>query len=209
MRQLPCMQAWLVPYSQLELDARQSPLALAPRVHCGFFASWHCNSLNQQVIGYVRQLMDSRKTANLAEMRVVVTGAGSHMTTGRCGAVGRGLAPSDVYGPCFRATADISGSLCSLTGVCTGHSLGGALATLAAHDLQLEFGFGSNLHCYTFGAPRTGNHAFAAESSRLVPETWHVINDRAPSPPYCLRSVCGSPACVLGPVSFSSLTFCE
>ena len=61
----------------------------------------------------------------------------------------------------------------------SGHSLGGALATLAAHDLQLEFGFGPNLHCYTFGAPRTGNHAFATESGRLVPETWHVINDRA------------------------------
>ena len=59
-----------------------------------------------------------------------------------------------------------------------GHSLGGALATLAAHDLQAEFGF-PHLHCYTFGAPRTGNHAFAAETSRLVPETWHVINDRA------------------------------
>ena len=59
-----------------------------------------------------------------------------------------------------------------------GHSLGGALATLAAHDLQAEFGF-RHLHCYTFGAPRTGNHAFAAETSRLVPETWHVINDRA------------------------------
>ena len=61
---------------------------------------------------------------------------------------------------------------------CAGHSLGGALATLAAHDLQAEFRF-QHLHCYTFGAPRTGNHAFAAESSRLVPETWHIINDRA------------------------------
>ena len=59
----------------------------------------------------------------------------------------------------------------------TGHSLGGALATLAAQDLQAEFRF-PQLYCYTFGAPRTGNHAFAAESTRLVPETWHVINDQ-------------------------------
>ncbi len=64
-----------------------------------------------------------------------------------------------------------------------GHSLGGALATLAAHDLQAEFGF-RHLHCYTFGAPRTGNHTFAADTSRLVPETWHVINDRALLPGY-------------------------
>jgi predicted lipase len=77
-----------------------------------------------------------------------------------------------------------------VVGLCSGHSLGGALATLAAYDLQLEFGFGSNLHCYTFGAPRTGNHAFAAESSHLVPETWHIINDRAPPHPDGLSAYC-------------------
>ena len=39
-----------------------------------------------------------------------------------------------------------------------GHSLGGALATLLTADL-LRKGK-KNLHCYTFGAPRVGNHAF-------------------------------------------------
>lgn len=41
-----------------------------------------------------------------------------------------------------------------------GHSLGGALATLAAYDIQMAFGF-KNLQVYTYGAPRTGNYAFA------------------------------------------------
>lgn len=41
-----------------------------------------------------------------------------------------------------------------------GHSLGGALATLAAYDIQTAFGF-KDLQVYTYGAPRTGNHAFA------------------------------------------------
>lgn len=41
-----------------------------------------------------------------------------------------------------------------------GHSLGGALATLAAYDIQAAFGF-RHLQVYTYGAPRTGNHAFA------------------------------------------------
>ncbi len=47
----------------------------------------------------------------------------------------------------------------------TGHSLGGAHATLCALDICRTLG--SSLHpnhitCYTYGAPRVGNHAFAA-----------------------------------------------
>lgn len=33
------------------------------------------------------------------------------------------------------------------------------------------------LHCYTFGAPRTGNHTFAHMYNAAVPETWHIINN--------------------------------
>ncbi len=46
-----------------------------------------------------------------------------------------------------------------------GHSLGGALATLAAYDIQAACDCPEklDLSCYTFGAPRTGNHAFAHE----------------------------------------------
>ena len=32
--------------------------------------------------------------------------------------------------------------------------------------------------CYTYGAPRTGNHAFANELVEKVPDTWAVINDQ-------------------------------
>ena len=32
--------------------------------------------------------------------------------------------------------------------------------------------------CYTFGAPRLGNYAFAETYNRLVPETWNVVNDQ-------------------------------
>jgi len=63
----------------------------------------------------------------------------------------------------------------------TGHSLGGALATLAAIDLRKAVPDRAHLDlsCYTFGAPRTGNHAFAHEYNELVPDTWGVINDQA------------------------------
>ena len=37
-----------------------------------------------------------------------------------------------------------------------GHSLGGALATLASYDLKQVLPDRAQLSCYTFGAPRTG-----------------------------------------------------
>lgn len=42
-----------------------------------------------------------------------------------------------------------------------GHSMGGALAHLAALDIRSRFG-GADLHVFTFGAPRVGNAVFAA-----------------------------------------------
>ncbi|KAK9902044.1 hypothetical protein WJX75_002353 [Coccomyxa subellipsoidea] len=63
----------------------------------------------------------------------------------------------------------------------TGHSLGGALATLAAHEFRtvaLSYGVDRDLACYTFGAPRVGNHAFAREFNNVAPDTWHIINDQ-------------------------------
>lgn len=71
----------------------------------------------------------------------------------------------------------------------TGHSLGGALATLAAYDvaraLQELPERKAEVACYTFGAPRVGNYAFARAYAAAVPDTWSIINDqaRAPWPP--------------------------
>ena len=63
-----------------------------------------------------------------------------------------------------------------------GHSLGGALATLAAYDIRKQLLENSQSQtkvvCYTFAAPRTGNHAFAREYNAMVPDTWSVINDQ-------------------------------
>ena len=79
-----------------------------------------------------------------------------------------------------------------------GHSLGGALATLAAHSFAVrarEKGCKPEMSCYTFGAPRTGNHAWAAEYEGLVPDTWHIINDQAsPGTKSCVGCQAGSAA---------------
>lgn len=61
----------------------------------------------------------------------------------------------------------------------SGHSLGGALATLAAYDiarLGKEQGVDILLTCITFGAPRTGNHSFVKDFDRHVSKCWNIIN---------------------------------
>ena len=68
--------------------------------------------------------------------------------------------------------------------IATGHSLGGAAATLAAVDIARHCGVAQDcLTCYTFGCPRVGNHAFAAEYTELVRPwpPWHhsVLCSRA------------------------------
>jgi len=49
----------------------------------------------------------------------------------------------------------------------TGHSLGGAMSTLAAVDLTQGEGYSDITH-YTFGSPRTGNPTFASAYQSLV-----------------------------------------
>ena len=54
------------------------------------------------------------------------------------------------------------------------------MATLAAYDFRKaarDNGVDLRLACYTFGAPRVGNHAFAQEFNAIVNDCWHVIND--------------------------------
>lgn len=53
--------------------------------------------------------------------------------------------------------------------VVTGHSLGGALATLCALDLQ--YCFGKNITCVPVASPRVGNKLFAESFNRRLPGT--------------------------------------
>ena len=59
--------------------------------------------------------------------------------------------------------------------------MGGALAQLAAHDIATAIrqqGTRIKVICYTYGSPRVGNHSFAQEYDKLVPHTWHLVNDQ-------------------------------
>ncbi|KDO34372.1 hypothetical protein SPRG_01508 [Saprolegnia parasitica CBS 223.65] len=59
----------------------------------------------------------------------------------------------------------------------TGHSLGGALATLAAFDLATSYLVPNDIVVYSYGSPRVGNHAFAHAYNTFVPRTFRIVND--------------------------------
>ncbi len=79
----------------------------------------------------------------------------------------------------------------------TGHSLGGALAQLAALDIVTNLQdalHGSDVCLYTFGSPNVGNAAFANLVNSKVPNFWRVENDGDPVCiiPQCFYSAAGT-----------------
>ncbi|MBE9181413.1 lipase family protein [Oculatella sp. LEGE 06141] len=56
----------------------------------------------------------------------------------------------------------------------TGHSLGGALATLCAVDIQYNFSDVA-IDIYTFGTPRVGNDGFRESFNRRVPNSYRFV----------------------------------
>ncbi|KAG9148778.1 hypothetical protein Leryth_018091 [Lithospermum erythrorhizon] len=63
----------------------------------------------------------------------------------------------------------------------TGHSLGGALATLLAHELssgELSKSGAISVTMYNFGSPRVGNRKFAEVYNKKIKDSWRVVNHR-------------------------------
>ena len=74
----------------------------------------------------------------------------------------------DFLGPCPSGTLHVSG-----------HSLGGALATVAC--IQLHFRYPKlDIRCYTFGSPRPGDAAFAAKFKESVSSSYRFLHEKDP-----------------------------
>ena len=60
----------------------------------------------------------------------------------------------------------------------TGHSLGGAIASLASAWLSYHnVASRDKIVSYTFGMPRVGNYKYALQHDQLVSNSWRVVND--------------------------------
>ncbi len=59
--------------------------------------------------------------------------------------------------------------------ICAGHSLGGALAILAALDIQYNLP-NKNVTSYTYGSPKIGNKDFVASYNKRVKNTYRFVN---------------------------------
>ncbi|CAJ0587658.1 unnamed protein product, partial [Mesorhabditis spiculigera] len=91
-----------------------------------------------------------------------------------------------LFDPVYQALADPQWK--SYNVVFTGHSLGAALATLAAARTAAQgLRTSQQIKMYTFGEPRVGNVQFAASFNNLVPEAFRVIfrSDIVPHLPGC------------------------
>uniref|UniRef100_A0A914YDJ6 Fungal lipase-like domain-containing protein n=1 Tax=Panagrolaimus superbus TaxID=310955 RepID=A0A914YDJ6_9BILA len=68
----------------------------------------------------------------------------------------------------------------------TGHSLGGAIASLIAFKARQQR-LVNNTSLYTFGEPRIGNKEFATNFRKYVPESYRIIHnsDLVPHMPLC------------------------
>ena len=59
----------------------------------------------------------------------------------------------------------------------TGHSLGGAVATLSAMEIALQVPeIREQIQLYTYAAPRIGDRTFAQEHSKLIPNSYRIVN---------------------------------
>lgn len=85
---------------------------------------------------------------------------------------------ADVYDPIASQIRDVAQKLNpALPCYITGHSLGGALATLCAIDLALQIpALKSQLQLYTYASPRVGDPAFAAKHTQLIRNSYRIIN---------------------------------
>jgi len=68
----------------------------------------------------------------------------------------------------------------------TGHSLGGALASLAA-TLLYDSNIATQPIVYTFGQPRTGDYTYAVGFDSIIKTAWRVVHyiDPVPHLPFC------------------------
>ena len=78
-----------------------------------------------------------------------------------------------IYAQCSSAITGAVEHAAAAKVIATGHSLGGALSTLAAADLAIRQ---APVQLYNFASPRTGSPSFADTFNQRIPTAWRTVN---------------------------------
>ena len=174
------VQFWLAPFivQHESLEKRRNYFTGRPAVHHGFQRCWNVNGLGASTVVRVCRIA-AEAAAKGRRLRVITTGAarmkpqfplvikpqpcfGMHAASDLCERTAEEYRVEASVRAISQARLPATVSMLSdgMGCSCSGHSLGGALATLAAYEIAKTCPE-VDVACYTFGAPRTGNHAFA------------------------------------------------
>lgn len=75
------------------------------------------------------------------------------------------------------------------TVICCGHSLGGALATICALDVETNLEDDYDVYCVTFGSPRVGGKHFTRLFDTEVKNSYRLVDANDPIPRVPFRSM--------------------
>ncbi|KDD74927.1 hypothetical protein H632_c983p1 [Helicosporidium sp. ATCC 50920] len=153
------------------------------KVHRGFYAAYAAGGYSQKLLWRVRQILDEMEAwrSKSGGEKERDAGLDDHAEQTDDHLEQRDRDGSSTPSPPSSSSTPSSRRHAPPLVLVTGHSLGGALATLAAHDVRLLLQH-PRVRVYTFGAPRAGNRAFVAEHGRLVPDHFALICAQDPVP---------------------------
>ena len=162
------IQAWTCSGSCSSLQGVFSPQAFENSSDFGFIA--YSSVLDAIVVSF-------RGSNNLADWITNLAFAKTSYSCSRCKVhSGFNGAYEDLKNQVRSLVSAYRSSYPSAKLIMTGHSLGGAIASLAALDLTLNLEQVDAV--YTFGSPRVGNYRFAMYYNSKVPNTFRVVNYR-------------------------------
>ena len=93
----------------------------------------------------------------------------------------------------------------------TGHSLGAALSSFAAHHFSSIVGLGNIVSHHTFGSPRVGNVDFYSMMQKEVTNSWRLTHyrDIVPHVPTVLQGYHHVPTEIFYNEAFTNYTICD